>query len=705
MYLFGLMELFKKSRAGAVRWGRLVPLGSALWIALELFSTFAAIDRGEAWRSAQSFIDERVRYSSTSPEAPGAVPAWFGSRAGEPVPVFAPEGDTVAFLLVPVIGADGRVVSVLGLEPERGDWLWFSHLRPGAAWLPVGPDQARSVVFARRGWLPEAGTARLIAMPDKELYWRFFQPGLSPAGAVLVSVTDPSRVMLADDPQFEERRRLVDARGPEIPLEEAPAEPSAGIPLLFPPQFDIPGVPHHLQGTSYHCGPASVEMVFDFFGPDVNQTDIGNVADTKDWGTWWGSYADDNRRAVHFSSISSAVLDGNLHGYHERSVGYPAAENQWSYPNSSTDPDYPDRYSDLKNLVAAGYPVFVLTWYDATHRSGHFRVLKGYDDNTSDFIVHDPWYDPPYYGPNVHFKQTFFVDDLWTKFNRWALLAAPLRVDLTVPPAAQGCTAFTTAVKVGYPGPHPFNGQYPLETPEATIALPAGFTLAGGESATKPLTGLSTTGSSADVSWQVVAPAGGGSGTISVTSRGLVQGRSTSYPSYSDWIGGTGERAAPVVTPDSDCDGYEDPLDCGPADPAVHPGANELCNHADDDCDGTVDEGFPIPGPVTGLVLVADRQTLSWTAEPTAAAYDVVTGDLGRLLAAAGDFGVAVSGCLIHGTTQTQALDPDQPDFGNGFFYLVRAVRDCQNGTYDETGAGRQVPRDAAVARAEGACR
>ena len=44
---------------------------------------------------------------------------------------------------------------------------------------------------------------------------------------------------------------------------------------------------------------------------------------------------------------------------------------------------------------------------------------------------------------------------------------------------------------------------------------------------------------------------------------------------------------------DSDRDGSPDRLDCAPLNPAVHPGATEVCNGIDDNCNGTVDEGFP----------------------------------------------------------------------------------------------------------------
>lgn len=40
---------------------------------------------------------------------------------------------------------------------------------------------------------------------------------------------------------------------------------------------------------------------------------------------------------------------------------------------------------------------------------------------------------------------------------------------------------------------------------------------------------------------------------------------------------------------DRDRDGYPRPVDCDDGDPAVHPGAPELCNDRDDDCDGEID--------------------------------------------------------------------------------------------------------------------
>ncbi len=47
---------------------------------------------------------------------------------------------------------------------------------------------------------------------------------------------------------------------------------------------------------------------------------------------------------------------------------------------------------------------------------------------------------------------------------------------------------------------------------------------------------------------------------------------------------------------DSDGDGFKADVDCDDHAASIHPGATEVCNLKDDDCDGSVDEGFDVDG-------------------------------------------------------------------------------------------------------------
>jgi hypothetical protein len=97
--------------------------------------------------------------------------------------------------------------------------------------------------------------------------------------------------------------------------------------------------------------------------------------------------------------------------------------------------------------------------------------------------------------------------------------------------------------------------------------------------------------------------------------------------------GGVDEGALKTFYADADGDGYGDPAvsvqacsapagfvanggDCDDASAAVHPGAAEVCNGADDNCDGQVDEGNPGGGAAcsTGLLGACGAGAITCTA-------------------------------------------------------------------------------------------
>jgi hypothetical protein len=65
---------------------------------------------------------------------------------------------------------------------------------------------------------------------------------------------------------------------------------------------------------------------------------------------------------------------------------------------------------------------------------------------------------------------------------------------------------------------------------------------------------------------------------------------------YADADGDTyGDAGSTVSTCDGAPEGYvSDATDCNDADGAVNPGATEVCNGIDDNCDGNIDEGVQI---------------------------------------------------------------------------------------------------------------
>jgi hypothetical protein len=141
-----------------------------------------------------------------------------------------------------------------------------------------------------------------------------------------------------------------------------------------------------IQEKDYYCGPACLEMVFDYYGQDINQSEIAEVARAIG-----EPYLTTNRRellrAAYFSNLSTSKgneLPGRITGYSERVSGFAAFEaDDWNL-------------TQLKSYVDQGRPLIILTWYSISHVSTHYRVAVGY--NQTHVFVHDPWNKPEWGG-------------------------------------------------------------------------------------------------------------------------------------------------------------------------------------------------------------------------------------------------------------------------------------------------------------------
>ena len=301
-------------------------------------------------------------------------------------------------------------------------------------------------------------------------------------------------------------------------------------------RVDIP-VPYHRQVTDWYCAEASLKMVFDYWGEEVPQHDIGDVANERRGG---GTYASDLVRAARFSNMSTSIQDREgggppLEGYDQRTYGYAAHVHQWKGSGHLED-----RYTDMMRLVREGYPVILLCWLDIEHQVTHYRVVKGFDTGTGDFLVHDPAL-----GANLRFNMTLLVDDLWTYYDRWGLVVAPWSVEVTVPPVVGPGETLTVEARVEYPCPPPFDQVERVVTwPEdarAAITVPPPFSLADGENGSQGLN-ITRGGDEDTVSWRLVSPLEEGfwSAEVRVTVGATVRDTSISYGWYTDRAGGVG---------------------------------------------------------------------------------------------------------------------------------------------------------------------
>jgi hypothetical protein len=310
-------------------------------------------------------------------------------------------------------------------------------------------------------------------------------------------------------------------------------------------------VPYHRQVETWYCAEASLQMVFDYWGEEIPQHDIGDVANEHQVG---GTYASDIARAAKFSNLSQAVQgreEGGpeLRGYDERSYGYGTFVFQWTGSAEESK-----RYTQLMDLVRGGYPVILLSWLDVNHDTTHFRVVKGFDTDNGDFIVNDPLL-----GGNQRFNMTMLVDDLWTYYDRWAMVVIPWSVEVTVPDVLGPGKSFEVSAAVEYPCPVPFNGRdaaysWP-ENPAATIDVVPPFTLHPSQERTMAIN-ISRGGDADEVTWTVFAPeiVGLWESKITVLAGGVSKGYAISYGWYSDYMGGVGQGIVEcdAIPPDID---------------------------------------------------------------------------------------------------------------------------------------------------------
>ena len=330
----------------------------------------------------------------------------------------------------------------------------------------------------------------------------------------------------------------------------------------IPSSYLVEGVPLYQQIDAKGCGAASLQMVFDFYGPFIEQMEIYDAARSG------GTALPDMARAGQFSSMSTTAGDryvlGITTGYTGRDIGYAG------FYYATTEP----WLDGLKGIVSQGYPVIVLVDWLPDLYGPHYRVVVGYDDVAGVVKMNDPWSrefknDMDYVGsssqsanPNAWdlefgtFDMTYadFLDVWSLPTTIWgvpdlaygAVFVAPWEIELTVPDSVSPGKKFTVTADITYPCPAPFGSDaFPMFTASGLVAtLTVGSDLSIVGDAAVDIEDVLAAGQHIKVSWTVKAPSTGGVYSLSVDATGIVSGSLDEwhdYPAYdyTDVIGGS----------------------------------------------------------------------------------------------------------------------------------------------------------------------
>ena len=285
----------------------------------------------------------------------------------------------------------------------------------------------------------------------------------------------------------------------------------------------IPDVPYHKQITGLSCGSGALEILYDFWGEDIDQKAIADVTRSSSIGT----YTWDMVRAGFFSHLSSA--QGRFFPHNAPKSGYPERLLGYASFAYSSDTLW---WSDLKGLIAQDIPVVLFMKYAPNDDTAHYRVIVGYDEEQEVIYFMDPWdrdlrrvmnSDKTVTWSMADFENAWNYTGYGTSRPYWGAVMMPWTVTIYTTGETTAGSVLEVTAEITYPCPQPFDcSAYSAYNTSAEIILPSGMYLL--EGASRIYIGYLQSGESVTVTWKVKLDVDGSGSSITVTALGVVSG-------------------------------------------------------------------------------------------------------------------------------------------------------------------------------------
>jgi tetratricopeptide (TPR) repeat protein len=141
---------------------------------------------------------------------------------------------------------------------------------------------------------------------------------------------------------------------------------------------------YHIFQSFNNCGPAALSMALSHYGINKSQEELGQTLRP-----WQNPEGINDDKSVTLEELAEESKKYGLIPYHR--------------PNGDIE--------KIKLFITYDIPVIARTWLTAQENIGHYRVVKGYNEETEELIQDDSLQNK-----NLWYSYEDF-DDLWNKFN------------------------------------------------------------------------------------------------------------------------------------------------------------------------------------------------------------------------------------------------------------------------------------------------